>query len=377
MRNIQRRALQLLSAIALVATLTALTGCQNFFVCQKASCPASGSGGTGTDDFLYVTNSSTGSTYLNAYNLSAGTLVAVSGSPFNLSFIPSALVVNPANTLMFAASQTGGIYAYAISSAGVLSSQNSGSAVSVDSAGAMAVSPDGKYLFVLNTTAMDEFSIGTNGALTLVSQSNFLALGITAAVTPAAIQVAPSADFVVCALGTAGNVFFPFNTSTGLISAGTINTPVLPTNGDNGVAIDSNNFAYISQTNGLLVYSVNASTGVPSLLAASPYTTGSGPRPVVVNKAGTYVYVGNYGDSTISAFKIGTSGALTPLTSVQSGPSNVNTLAADNTGSYLLAGGYGATGIQLLQTSATTGALTSAQTAASGTSGVTLLAVTH
>src|ERR1700684_2560464 len=80
LRTAGRAAARIGAALGLAATML-LTGCQNFFVCQKASCPSSGTGtGTGstTDDFVYVSNAPSGSTYISAYDISSGALTAVS-----------------------------------------------------------------------------------------------------------------------------------------------------------------------------------------------------------------------------------------------------------------------------------------------------------
>ena len=110
-------ALILLSAITLL-----LTACGNFFSCEgKADCPcatgvtsttinpcggSTGSTGSGssTDDYAYVANSASSSNSVNGYNLASGTLTAVTGSPFNFDYSPTALVVTPADTFLYAAS---------------------------------------------------------------------------------------------------------------------------------------------------------------------------------------------------------------------------------------------------------------------------------
>ena len=50
-------------------------------------------------------------------------------------------------------------------------------------------------------------------------------------------------------------------------------------------------------------------------VAGSPFTAGSGPRGVVVDPSGKFVYAANEGSNNISAYSINaTSGALTPVT---------------------------------------------------------------
>jgi hypothetical protein len=84
--------------------------------------------------------------------------------------------------------------------------------------------------------------------------------------------------------------------------------------------------------------------------------------------------------SQIYGYKIGTGGALTAVTnSPFTAPSGVTSLARDNSGDYLLAEGYSAvSGIQIYGIGSS-GALTSNNTAASGTTTVypAAVATTH
>src|ERR1035441_8026525 len=88
---------------AAVAILFLTTGCAGFFV-YPGSLPGGGSGtGTGTE-FVYVinqnaTNQNAGT--LVGYSIGTNTLTAVTGSPQNLSFTPTAIAVNRANTMVF------------------------------------------------------------------------------------------------------------------------------------------------------------------------------------------------------------------------------------------------------------------------------------
>jgi DNA-binding beta-propeller fold protein YncE len=73
-------------------------------------------------------------------------------------------------------------------------------------------------------------------------------------------------------------------------------------------------------------------------VTGSPFAAGSQPFSVVVNSAGTDVYVANQIDSTISGYSVGSTGALTQLSgSPYTSGSSVDALAVDNSKAYLLA----------------------------------------
>jgi len=378
-----------LCALALLSTITALSGCGSFFVCEgKADCPAAPCvpsstvtcPATGTD-IAYVANPSSSPNTVNGYNLANGNLTTnATSAPFSFGYQPIAMAVTPANTFLYAVSNpgvsTGYLYGYSIETGGALNILSSGQPLVTESAVSLAVSPDGNWLFVLdaNSLTLSEYSINTStGAVTFAT---------TGAITPGAgtsgyasinVAVAPSGDYVAVALGTGGLQTFAFDTTTGNLTPQNPLAPATTQIGIYAVAIDANNYLYAAATNGLAVYSVTTA-GVPSALKT--YTAGSGPRSVAVNSASTFVYVGNKSDGTISAFSIGTNAVLTAISgSPFTGPTSVGALAIDNTGGYLITSGYNtSTGIELFAIG-TTGALTSSGSAGSGTNAAVVSAI--
>jgi 6-phosphogluconolactonase len=369
--NVSRFALVLLAG----ATLS-MSGCGSFFSCEgKADCPATGTTGTGTSsvDFAYVANSAKASTYVNGYNVGSGALTALTDSPISLSYVPSAMAVTPANTYLYVASDSnltagvGYIYGYSIGTTGALSILSSGSPLENEDVTSIAISPDGQWLFALDTDGitLEEYSINSStGALTYAST-----YGVTGAAagetSPISVKVAPTGDYVVVALGTGGAETFTLDTTTGVATVSTLISPATASTGIYDVAVDSNNYLYCVGTAGLQVFSTTTA-GAPTLLKT--YTTGNGAHSVAVNSTSTYVYVGNETDSTITGYSIGTDAVLTALAgSPYTAPSTINAMAFDSTSAYLIASGYDSTnGIQLF-TVGTAGALTQSATAASGT----------
>lgn len=376
---------------ALVLAATALlAGCHNFFVCEKASCPSSGSGST-TGDYVYVSNATTGSTYLSGYDVGDGALTAISGSPFNLDYVPVAMSVAPDDDFLYIASAANasnpGIYVYSIGSTGALTIQNSGA---VDISGAIAsmdVSADGGYLFAVNTlgTLLTEYQIDTSTGL-LTQAASFALPGTLCALTGTpvsqgcTVKVSPGGAYVVVALGTAGFAVFPYTSTSGITTTSyTLVSPPSSTTGDYSLALDDNNYAYVASTTALTSYSIT-SAAITQESTQSYSSTTTIPRSVVLSSGQDYVYTANEGTGNISGYGIGDSGALTQISgSPFTGPTNVSAIGVDKSGTYMVAAGYnGSSGVQLF-TVGSTGALTLVTSAATGTSTSipTILAMTH
>ena len=370
-------------ALVLLSTVTMLlSGCGNFFSCEgKASCPVTGTTGSTSGDYVYVSNSTTADTYLNGYSPASATLAATTSSPYSLDFIPSAIAITPSNSFMFISSDssTGSFYGYTIGTGGQLSILNSGTPLVNDNVDSMDVSPDGQWLFVLDASPAQEVEIySINSTTGILTFSSYVALaGATNGVfTPLSVKIAPSGEFATCSLGTGGANVFSFDTTTGVPG---VANQIIPDNAATGIyaaAWDANNYLYTAGTAGLQVFSVT-SAGAPTL--DSTYTTGAGAKSILVNSTSTDVYVGNQTDGTITGYSIGTNAALTAITgSPFTGPPTVSALATNSTGVYLIAAGYKAsTGIQLF-TISSTGALTLDASAGSGTTApVVVLGATH
>ena len=343
-----------------VAALSLTTGCAGFWV-YPGSQNGSGSGSSSTGDYVYVANAETES--LAGFSVSSGTLTAVSGTPFNLGFVPTAVVVNPANTIVFVAG-VGGIYgiinSYSIGSGGTLSllaSNTLGSAEEVS----LDVSPDGEWLVGLdasgpaqNDAIVDVYEINSSsGQLTALTSSEIYPLSLSGGQvsTPLAIRFGPSignsAWYLFAALGTGGDLEFTFTSNT------TSSTPTYSFGSgvahlQTGSATVSPNGSYLfiarsGTSSGVAVYTIG-SGGALTSVTGSPFAAGTDPFSVVVNAAGTDVYVANQADGTISGFSIGSNGV---LTAVGGSPfsSHLGTLpralAVDNSKNYLLAAANG------------------------------------
>jgi len=376
-----RRGVRQGAAFLGVATLGLLAGCGTFFVYPGSD----GGSGNSSTNYVYVANATTQS--LAGYKIGTATLTAVTNSPYSLGLTPTAVAVTPKNTFLYVGSNSA-IYGFSIGSGGALTSLNGGAALALASIASMDISPDGQWLFVLdqNGLTLEEYQINTGtGVLTQEPLIAYAINGVT--VVPHAIKFAPSGAYIFVALGTGGELVYPFTTSNGSVAAPLTLAPVTTTTSDNALAVSpSTSYLYIARSGtqpGIWVYSIG-SGGALNKVSGSPFPTGtqSAPSSMVINSAGTYLYVTNRGDNTISEFSIGSGGVLTALSpaTVSSGTA-VTALALDSTGSYLLAAANGGSPDLSLYTfdSTTAGKLNLATSTATGTdpTGPVALAASH
>jgi 6-phosphogluconolactonase (cycloisomerase 2 family) len=202
-----------------------------------------------------------------------------------------------------------------------------------------------------------------------------------ATVVPTSIKVAPNGQFVFASLGTAGDLVYTFNTSTGALISSQQVSLLNATSSDNSLAVSPNsNYLYIARSGtsaGLAVYSIGTN-GAPTPVGSS-VTAGSQPFSVVVNSAGTDVYVANQAGSSIFGYSVASNGTLTALAdSPYTASSMVDALAVDRTGDYLLATARGGSS-DLTMYSFSAGVPNSVASTATGTdpTGAVALAATH
>jgi len=398
MTQVQRRAVRGAAGVAALVMATALVGCQNFFVCDKASCTTSGGSTGGGGNFAYVANNVSSITQINGYTLAKPNLTAATGSPYSLGLTPTAMVMSHNNAFLYVASAgttaqpTSQIFGFRVGTGGSLALINGITALaSQSSVAAMDVSPDGNWLVVTTANGSASLTPTTITAYPINTTTGFLnaaaplSYGVASSAIISSLKVAPSGEFISVALGLGGVATFPFNTSTGLISNGVITTYTPTTVGAFDLAIDSNNLLYVAVTGGIYVYTVTVSSASAVTLNAvttAPIATASGGPFSIALDGTSYVYAtaSNTSSSLIYGFS-NKAGVLTPLsTATIAAPTSTSRLAVDSTGAYLLAAGYDSSaGLKLYSITSGTGLLTSLDTAATGTSLVvpTALALTH
>lgn len=341
---------------------------------------SSGGGTVTASNYLFVAN--TGANTVSGLGISStGTLGSLSGSPLNIGVVPTSLTVSRDNKYLWVGTVSQ-IFGYTISSTGALAAMNGGNALANANCADMQTTPDGKWLVILDGTgvSIDLYAIGSDGTLT-IGPNGGIGFNASGTVVPKQLRISPAGNFVIAAMGTAGELFFSFNTSTGAFQYLTQTTPP-GTTSDNSIAIDSTG-SYLyearSGTNPGLVVNTISSTGVLTPTTSTTYSTGTQPYSVVLDNTGKYVYVANRGDNTISGWTIGTNAALTAISgSPFSSGVAVTSLGADSTGKYIAAAAYsGSPDVTLYGFDTTTaGKLTSAATTSTGTN-ASIVALSH
>lgn len=371
-------------APVLLSTVLLLNGCGSgkFFTPEPGDSGGGGGGGGNTtgSNYLFVANAGANSVTGLAIS-STGTLGTLNGSPINFNFTPTSLTVSRDNKYLWVGTVSQ-IFGFTIASDGTLAALNSGSAIANANCVDMQTSPDGKWLMVLDGSgnAIDLFAIASDGTLS-IGPNGGVGFTVTGTVVPKQLRIGPAGTFVIAAMGTGGELYFNFNTTTGILQYLAQTTPP-GTTSDNAIAIDSTG-TYVyearSGTNPGLVVNTISSSGLLVPTTSTSYSAGTQPYSVVLDNTGKYVYVANRGDNTISGWSIGTGAALTAISGspFASGVA-VTSLGADSTGKYIAAAAYsGSPDVTLYGFDTTTaGALTSVATSATGTN-ASVVALSH
>lgn len=368
--------LERISVPALLVTALLLAGCGKFFVDTSSSGGSSGSGSSGTDNYLYVANATTGT--IAGFTVSTSGLAVTNSSPYSLGVAPSAIASTSDGTFTYVSSLAGAIYGYSISTGGTLSLLNNGSAVvSQVSPNAMAIDPSGQWLVAVDLTpAAYLFSINPNTGLLSAAGSIPLDAGV-----PTSITFTPAGTLAYVSLGTGGVDVLSFSASTGALSKTNLRlSPKSGNNADYGLAVDpESKYLFVTETgiNAVRAFSI-ATTGALTEVSGSPFATGLGPVSALVDSTGSYVYVANRTDGTVSAFTLNaTTGALAQISgSPFTTGTSPSSLAEDQSDAYLaVANSGGSPDLQLFTIGTGTGALTKFATATTGTDPTGALAV--
>jgi 6-phosphogluconolactonase (cycloisomerase 2 family) len=191
----------------------------------------------------------------------------------------------------------------------------------------LAVSPTAGFLYVSNSSSgtISGFSVGTNGVLTELAGSPF---SLGAGATAAGLAIDPKGQFLYAA-DSANNKIVSFSIASsgtpGVVAGSPFSAGTKPV----AVAVDStSSFLYSANQGSNDVSAFKITSGALTQLAGSPYAvepTGSvgAPQPsfLTVDVSNTFLYVANFGSSSVSAFGIkssdGTLGLITNSPFVQ------------------------------------------------------------
>ena len=251
--------------------------------------------------FVYVANQN-GNISVNSVDREEGALEFVASTSFADGHMPSWLGVTPDGKFLYALmTDARKIHAYSInSSTGSLTPLSS---LALDGAPARAaIAASGHAMYVaLGAVGIQILNIGDDGNV-----STFKTISPSPCSEITAIVLDKKARWVFAANGAGGGVCnYTVNPSTGDL---TLISSTLNQGGAGADAIAINPSATVlltanSLSNNVTAYVVAAS-GILSPLTGSPLAAGQAPSDVVVDALGTYVYVVNSMENTISLFKI-------------------------------------------------------------------------
>jgi 6-phosphogluconolactonase (cycloisomerase 2 family) len=297
-----------------------------------------------TSGVFYVLNETTNQ--IVALSISSGKLTTISALTLSTTQA-QAIAVAPNGKFLYV-STVYGIYLYAIGSNGALTPGNGGLAISPDMAESMQVDATNSWLVDAiageSEAQLNAIAINPNtGNLAVSGETEVPFLLPAATVTQLAISPNDSSScsncYVFVGMGSGGTEIIHFDPANAnpFGTFGTINR--ISGGGDNAVAVDpTNRLLYVgetaarsgTQTGGLRVFTI-ASGGVNEIVG-SPYAIGgTGPSDILPTSDGDYVYVANQVVSGIPTDNIASfSVSTTSLTPV-------STVAAGPTGRIMLA----------------------------------------
>ena len=198
------------------------------------------------------------------------------------------------------------------------------------------------YVAGLNDIAAASYAIN-------LGASNFTPTGVVRDTTiPTQIIPTPAGQFAygIGANGTGLISLYQVDQKTGVLSfSGTFNSGIPSLAPFQSVIDPTGRFLYVVNlaspgSVGALAINTTSFDGSLTPITGSPFTVGSFPLGIAEDPAGKYVYVTNSGDGNISGFSVGADGSLSPLStptfSTGSGASSAPFIPAiDPTGSFL------------------------------------------
>jgi 6-phosphogluconolactonase (cycloisomerase 2 family) len=277
---------------------------------------------------LYVANAADNEVHEFGINSTSGALSPIGSGVIAAGTAPRQVAITPSGSFAYAGNFLGGsISEYSANTAtGALAANGVVTNGVTQPYGAIATD---SFLYVSDTSlgAMLSYAINSDGTLAVPPGS--IASVSVGTGTPGPMAIDPTRQFVFVSDITQGvvSVFRASGGALTFVSSVATSAPGTPAMGLAYVTTpSSNNFVYVAnQTavpNSVSIFSFNSTLGTLTLIGAG--TTGSKPTAVVAEPSGSFLYVTNQGDATVTQFTINpTSGALTsPVTVNTENPAN-------------------------------------------------------
>jgi hypothetical protein len=288
------------------------------------------------------------------YSIIQGALTPLAGSPYSLAVGPYAIAIVPNGKYLYVSTQSG-IYLYTIGAGGVLT-LSSAAPVFTDYA-AYSIQVDATGSWLLDASGAGYLYAFPIGAATGVPAGAVQQVSL-GGIVPRQMTVSPDNKNVFVALGTSGTGVVPFSAAAtnpwpsklaSIISVSRAGGAAV------SVAVDpGNRLLYVGETMGvagtsntgiLRAFSYDSLSGTPAEVAGSPFASGGlTPVSILPVALGAYVYVANanvYNSSNgnVAGFSVISTGAsydVTPLSSTAAAGITPAGMVADTTGSVVL-----------------------------------------
>ena len=269
--------------------------------------------------WAYVANRNENDISLFTVNSSIGSLQEVLPRT-TTGLTPLAMVMDSGGNYLFVVNElSSNISVYTInSSTGALSAIAGSPFTTFNNPFALAITPSGKFLYVLNPnlTSVIAYTVAS-GVLQPVA-----GLPVQVGNGPRAISVDPAGSFVYVTNSADNTVsVLGVNSSTGALTLlGSFATGTTPTA---VVALDTYLYVANQGSSNVSVFTVTPVTGVLTQITSSPFSAGTAPLFAVLDPDNLFLYIGSQSANTITALSIDTStGALTATS--QSAPTGVS-----------------------------------------------------
>jgi len=249
-----------------------------------------------TGKYLLVTNNFSNDVSVFSIDPASGVLSEVPGSPFFANTDPTEILITPSGQSVYVTNPLIGMVTAFSFSNGVLTQVPGSPVFSGAGAYGLAVDGSGRFLYVANPSASNSsvptignisgFNIDpVTGALSPILGSPFTS---TAGIGPTALTVDSFGKFVYAVTpGSSSSIWcFAITPTNGQLVAVT-NSPFSLAAGGLFALIDRNgNHFYIGSptANGIEGYSYNPSTGAPTVITGSPFSTGTAPGKMVISE---------------------------------------------------------------------------------------------
>lgn len=271
---------------------------------------------TSNGKFIYVANSTSNCVSGYAANAVSGALTPISGSPYAAGPSPVSVVLDPSGKFLYAANEgngsgyAGSVSAYSVNpSTGKLTPVSGSPYPAGKNPYAVAVSPSGKFLYIVNSfdNNISGYAINpSNGKLTSIANSPFPSGGKI----PTAIAV--SGSFCYVANQSSNNVAaFIINATTGALSPVGGSPFTSGTAPVSLIADSSGKHLYVvnhgkgdGNDSTIAQYSINSMTGALLIVIGGTHHTGTSSHQAVFGLNEKFVYVANHGSANISAFSV-------------------------------------------------------------------------